>query len=132
MACASPGPELHAAARRMAEQTSWDAARRMWKAVENLCLLNTGVVLSTVCAIVYDDVDNSVLQTRMSSVSVEVASRGPHDRVQETLQVVSAVEGDADDSAVCAEHLDLYVSLQTLSELVLYALQSWRVDAIVC
>jgi len=63
-ACGSSRPALHAVARSMAEQVSKAAARRMWKAVENLCLWNTSAVVSAVFTVSYVYVDNSGLQPR--------------------------------------------------------------------
>ena len=50
--------------------------------------------------------------------SVEVASDGPDHEIEQALQVVGAVEVDADYAPIASERLNVYVSLQVLAKLI--------------
>ena len=115
-------PELQAAASNRAEQRSQNAPRRVWKAVENLCLPCTIGNVSALQAVLYVIVDNSwILRRHCPWQSVEVAARRPHDGIQKTFQIVGVVKGDSHDPAVVVHHLHLDVRLEALTELILDA-----------
>jgi len=118
-------PEPHAVARKRAAQLRKNTARRVWKAVENLCLPDTGICASAGVATHYVMLTThrpSVDKVETRTSSVEIASRLSDDRIQETLQVIRAVERDSYDTPIISLHLHLDVGLEFLAKLVLHAL----------
>src|SRR5215218_1530240 len=60
-------------------------------------------------------------EKHLASRSIEVAPRGTEDQIHEALEVIRAVEGDANDTAILSERLDLHIRLESMPELLLDA-----------
>ena len=89
--------------------------------MENFCLRVVAYDLSALFCDGYGHVDNS--SPRGENIRlVEVASRWADDQIEQAFEVVRAVEVDAHNATLAAEHLNMHVGLKVLSELLLDSL----------